>query len=96
MRKSAPEAERLRIRAHHPCRHARPSAGVPESQQRRLEACIGRFEASLVLDAGTPVARACGIRLDGEVAALEARLRRDWRAPAGQGSTAWSSCTHSL
>lgn len=96
MQCSVPEAERLLVRAHELCLHAHHSAGVPESVRRRLQACIGRFEASLLLDAGTPIAHACGIRLDGEVAAVEARLRHDWSALDAEGSTTWSSCAHGL
>ena len=75
MRTSCETAECLLAHAHALRLHAHRSLAVSARERGLLDACIGRFEASLLLDAPPPVIGECGARLDEQICVLQARLQ---------------------
>lgn len=74
MRTSRETAECLLVHAHALRLHAHRSLAVTSAERGDLDACIGRFEASLLLGAPPSVVGECGARLDERIRALQSRL----------------------
>jgi hypothetical protein len=93
MRPSRETAECLLTYAHALRLHVHRSRAFTDHDRRRLDACIGRFEASVLLAAPRSVIGECGARLDEHISLLQARLplRESHSARAGATSASWAS-----
>ena len=74
MRTSRETAECLLAHAHALRLQSHRSLAIGTRERADLDACIGRFEASLLLDAPPSVIGECGARLDEQICALQARM----------------------
>jgi hypothetical protein len=70
MRTSRETAECLLVHAHALRLHAHRSLAIGTRERADLDACIGRFEASLLLEAPPSLTVECGARLDEQICAL--------------------------